>query len=328
VWWPDGFLHELTHNMGGVQSTAPHHTSYGHCYDEHDVMCYDDGSGIAMVNVCPNVSGAIAEVYDCGNDDYFSPLPGAGTYLATHWNVYNSAFMVGCAALVPACGGAGGPTPIPPVNSVPPGVTGAAAVGQSVFASHGSWLNDPTSYAYTWERESSFGWGAIAGATGAAYSPTADDAGLRLRVVVTATNSDGSVVAASDPTGGVTVAAAAPVETVPAPAHTSAPSRLTRGSAWLTLRGKRLGHVSFSARSGRVTSRALRIKRPSGRYTVKLCTTGARPACTAKALRARGGRLAVPALTLRRVSGRVRVTLSVKARRATAVTRGAVALDV
>jgi hypothetical protein len=330
VWWPDGFLHELTHNMGGVQSTAPHHTSYGHCYDEHDVMCYDDGSGIQMVNVCPNVSGAIAEVYDCGNDDYFSPLPGAGSYLATHWNVYNSAFMVGCAALVPACGGAGGPTPIPPVNSVAPGVTGSAAVGQTLFAGHGSWLNDPTSYAYAWERESSFGWNAIAGATSAAYAPTADDVGLRLRVVVTATNADGSVVAASDPTAAVTAPAAAPVT----PARTPEPSKVTSGSAWLTVtagtpRGKRLGRVSFSAASGRVRTRALRVKRPSGRYTVKLCTTGALRACTTKTLRARGGRLAIPALTLRHSSGRVNVTLTVSARsrRATAVTRGAVALD-
>jgi hypothetical protein len=333
VWWPDGFLHELTHNMGGVQSTAPHHTDYGHCWDEHDVMCYDDGSGIAMANVCPTVSGAIAEVYDCGNDDYFSPVPAAGNYLATHWNVYNSAFMVGCATLVPACGGAGGPTPIPPVNSVPPGITGTPAVGQTVFASHGSWINDPTSYAYGWERESAFGWSAIAGATGAAYTPTAADAGLRLRVVVTATNADGSVVAASDPTAGVSVPAAPPT----APAHTPAPRELTTGSAWLTVtagspRGKRLARVAFSApAAGRVTTRALRIRRPSGSYVVRLCTTGSRPACTTRTLRARAGRLALPALTLRHASGsRVRVTLSVTARsrRATAVTRGPVALDV
>lgn len=37
--------HELGHNMGAVQSTAPNATTWSHCTDEWDIMCYADGSG-------------------------------------------------------------------------------------------------------------------------------------------------------------------------------------------------------------------------------------------------------------------------------------------
>lgn len=106
VWGPDGgaapgagpwvpllFLHETTHTFGGVQSDAPHATLYGHCTDEWDVMCYDDGSNMALSYVCPKLSGDIDESYDCGRDDYFNPSPAPGSYLATHWNVYDSTFL-------------------------------------------------------------------------------------------------------------------------------------------------------------------------------------------------------------------------------------------
>jgi hypothetical protein len=129
------------------------------------------------------------------------------------------------------------------------------------------------------------------------------------------------------------LAHAAPV----APVVTPRARELTGASAWLrvtagTPRGKRLARIVFTApAAGRVTTAAVRIKRPSGRYVVQLCTTGNQPTCLAKKLRARAGRLAVPALTLRVGSGqRVRAWLSVTAlsRRAKAVTRGPVPLDV
>ena len=90
----------MTHNLGAVQWGAPHstqprrpeHPQYGHCWQGADVMCYaeDAGAAHAMQNDCAALPGAIPQSYDCGRDDYFNPAPAAGSYLATHWNTYDS----------------------------------------------------------------------------------------------------------------------------------------------------------------------------------------------------------------------------------------------
>lgn len=95
--------HELLHTLGAVQGSAPHSTPYGHCWDDEDIMCYDDG-GIpnppgGLVKVCP---GAPENQIDCGGDDYFTTNPPAGNYLATHWNVANSAYLITSGTAGPA----------------------------------------------------------------------------------------------------------------------------------------------------------------------------------------------------------------------------------
>jgi hypothetical protein len=82
--------HELTHTLGGVLDTAPHATAYGHCYDESDLMCYDDGSRIAMLSVC---AADQEQLLDCNGDDYFNTAPAAGSFLADHWNTARSSFL-------------------------------------------------------------------------------------------------------------------------------------------------------------------------------------------------------------------------------------------
>lgn len=84
--------HELLHTLGGVQSTAPHSTRVGHCWDESDTMCYPDGGAYAMRQVCPVEREYF---YDCNNDDYFSTYPDPGGYLAGHWNAADSRFLIG-----------------------------------------------------------------------------------------------------------------------------------------------------------------------------------------------------------------------------------------
>jgi hypothetical protein len=87
----DYLLHELMHTLGAVQTDAPHATAGGHCWDDHDVMCYNDGT--AGSQLLRSVCAAAAELIDCNADDYFSPSPPAGSYLSTHWNAYNSTFL-------------------------------------------------------------------------------------------------------------------------------------------------------------------------------------------------------------------------------------------
>jgi hypothetical protein len=120
-------LHEITHTLGAVQDSAPHSSHAGHCYDESDVECYNDGgsyfaNGGAIVASC---SDSAHEVYDCNGNDYFNPSPPPSNYLANHWNLFNSAFM--CDAATCGTGTTGsGPSTVPPpspttvVNPAPP----------------------------------------------------------------------------------------------------------------------------------------------------------------------------------------------------------------
>lgn len=94
-WTWQASAHELLHTIGAVQRSAPHATAYGHCWDDQDIMCYNDG-GVpnppgGMVNVC---AGASENQIDCNNDDYFHTNPPAGSYLATHWNSANSQYLI------------------------------------------------------------------------------------------------------------------------------------------------------------------------------------------------------------------------------------------
>ena len=98
--WQDSTTatHELMHNLGAVQDTAPHSTRYGHCFDKNDIMCYrDSASSPEMQLVCPEEYFRVR--LDCGYDDYFHPAPAPGSYLATHWNTANSQFLVGANSL-------------------------------------------------------------------------------------------------------------------------------------------------------------------------------------------------------------------------------------
>lgn len=82
--------HELTHLLGGVQRSAPHATTAGHCTQNFEVMCYPDGGPARMRQVC---FWSASPLLDCGNDDYFHTSPRRGSYLARRWNVARSSYL-------------------------------------------------------------------------------------------------------------------------------------------------------------------------------------------------------------------------------------------
>jgi hypothetical protein len=212
-WWPEGFLHEITHTLGAVQWGAPHSTQpagqsqaqYGHCWQGADVMCYteDAGAAHAMQMDCAAIEGAITQSYDCGRDDYFNPAPAPGSYLATHWNTYDSVFLATCQEIAPACGGSDEFAPEPPAATAGPAIAGASRRGKQLKSSSGTWINAPQSYSYQWQRLTTRGWRDIAGADEERYTTQGPDLGRRLRVMVLATNADGTTAAASAPTAPV-----------------------------------------------------------------------------------------------------------------------------
>jgi hypothetical protein len=102
--------HELMHSLGAVMSSAPNSTPGMHCTDESDVMCYVDGAGVVMRQVCPQDQ---ERLYDCNNDDYFNTKPAAGSYLATHWDTARSSWL---------------DTVMAPGTTYPPTVTGPATI--------------------------------------------------------------------------------------------------------------------------------------------------------------------------------------------------------
>lgn len=87
-WNSNVAAHEIIHNLGGVQNSAPNSTGGLHSRDEQDVMSYPDGApNGTMIQVCPAPG---EDRFDCQKNDYFSAAPPAGSYLATHWNVAES----------------------------------------------------------------------------------------------------------------------------------------------------------------------------------------------------------------------------------------------
>jgi hypothetical protein len=326
-WWPEGILHEMTHNMGGVQRSAPHSSTVGHCWDGWDVMCYADGGPTPMSYPCASLTGVMAKTYDCGGDDYFNPDPPTGNWLATHWNVYASAFLAGCTSVAPACGEVDGTPLQPPVSTAPPAVSGTARLGEVLTASRGTWTNAPTDYQYAWEREVLGGWTAISGATTGSYAPSGADLGSRLRVRVIASNADGSVSQASAATAAVAAAATPPVDPAPTPGPGATPAptpatpappaaavpavltppAISGGTLRITAgrgRGKRLAAVRFRDSYGRVRVSAVRVRLAKGRYTVRLCSAFGCASRTLKVRRAK--KVLLPTLTVAGSPGRGR----------------------
>ncbi|WP_175407370.1 RICIN domain-containing protein, partial [Streptomyces sp. TRM64462] len=117
-WGGHTAAHELGHNLGAVNNSAPNTSRGAHCTDEWDVMCYSDSPYYPkMRTVCGDRS--YDNLLDCRNDDYFHTNPKAGSYLATHWNIANNQFLMGHRGNGPDPGPSPTPTPTPRPTPTP-----------------------------------------------------------------------------------------------------------------------------------------------------------------------------------------------------------------
>ena len=84
--------HELMHSLGSVLPNAPHSTEAGHCEDDADRMCYQDGTAFNfLTNVCTKASEAL---FDCKGDDYFNPSrTSISGRFGPIWNTATSSFL-------------------------------------------------------------------------------------------------------------------------------------------------------------------------------------------------------------------------------------------
>lgn len=88
---------------------------------------------------------------------------------------------------------------------VPPTITGTPQLGQTLTANRGGWAGGPSSFTYQWNHCDAAGANCapIAGAVASTYVPGTADAGMRITVTVTATNSVSSKPVTSAPTNPV-----------------------------------------------------------------------------------------------------------------------------
>jgi hypothetical protein len=324
AFWPEGMLHEITHTLGAVNDSSPHHTSNGHCTDGYDVMCYPDGGTSAVpysTSACPELTGSqpgMTQTYDCDRDDYFNPDPEPGSYLDTHWNVFNNVFEAPCPTIGDACGSAGAGVP---VSIDAPHALGAAQAGSTLTADHGTWAGSPDAFSYQWQR-TPIGGGTpvdVIGATGQTYPLGASDVGRRVRLMVVASNASGDSVPAGSALSSTVVAATTspaptttqqpiadiPVATVPTDAFSTNIVALRRGRRTL-FKATLTKRMSASGLTVTLIPKRVKLAR-RGTYRLTVC---AGSVCVTKPFRARHGKAKLPAIVAAtRIPGTVTLKL-------------------
>ncbi|MFD9130670.1 RICIN domain-containing protein, partial [Kitasatospora sp. NPDC059571] len=146
--------HELGHNLGAVNNSAPNSSKGAHCTDEWDIMCYSDTPYYpTMRTVCPDRGHD--ERLDCNHDDYFNTSPKPGSYLATHWNVANNSFLM--------TGNGTGPNPAPSPSPTP-SPTGSPSPGPSPSPTGGPSGGPDAVLGQLTSDSAVVGWPAVAGA--------------------------------------------------------------------------------------------------------------------------------------------------------------------
>jgi hypothetical protein len=132
-----------------------------------------------------------------------------------------------------------------PGNTAAPRITGTPRDGQTLAAGTGSWTNNPSRYAYDWQRCDQVGNSCSSFGSGQTQRLSPSDVGHTIRVTVAATNQYGTTRATSAPTG--PVAAAVTSGTAVGVEQVTPPNRLTISSVQFVPR-RLTSRAGFSAR--------------------------------------------------------------------------------
>jgi alpha-tubulin suppressor-like RCC1 family protein len=170
---------------GGAWDNPPADSSgYGYQWQS----CDNSGAN------CTDISGETQSTYLLSDTDVDSTI----RVVVTATNPYGSADATSAQTDVVVATGA-------PVNKVAPAISGTPTQGQTLNTSQGNWVPAATSYSYQWKQCDSSGNNCInIGTDSSSYTLVAGDFGHTIRVIVTASNSEGSGAATSDHTGIVT----------------------------------------------------------------------------------------------------------------------------
>jgi hypothetical protein len=144
-----------------------------------------------------NTGSAFVDIAGATNPTYFTvaaDVPATIRARVTATNAYGSVTAT-AAAVGPITSGR-------PINSVLPIISGMAKRGAPLAVNSGTW-SPSGSFGFRWQRDEGDGFADITGATGTSYTPTIDDLGFPLQVVVTATNAFGSAHVTTAATGNV-----------------------------------------------------------------------------------------------------------------------------
>ena len=182
IYLPDA-IHQ---DPGGPQKCALRH---GDCYAAADpsTLSFQIVSGPA------NGTASVVAANGLSATVQYTPNPGfigpdSFTFVATDTRGFQSAPATATITVADVL-----------LSLAPPTITGAAAVGQQLSASHGTWSPEPTSRSYQWQRCNAAGSSCanIGGSTGASYTVRPADGASSLRVVETATHGNKSGSASS-----------------------------------------------------------------------------------------------------------------------------------
>jgi parallel beta-helix repeat protein len=165
------------------------------------------GYGVPAGTVPGPGSGSISPTPPSTTTSTTSPTPTSTAVTTTQTAPTTTTSTVTTTATTTGASTTPGPPPpaspgAPPTTTQPPSISGGEAVGETLTATSGTWVN-ASGYSMTWLRCRSAGDGCtpIAGANAPTYRLVSSDRRARIRVTVIAENPVGSTTATSTATG-------------------------------------------------------------------------------------------------------------------------------